>query len=116
MFVAGRPFFPDEELSWVTEVRHGLDDLRLRAMEAYARAALGIGGTELPAAIRVARLLVESEPYRESGYLLLMEGFAREGNKAEGLRVYEKLRRRLRNELGVSPGEELQELHRQLLH
>ena len=116
MFVAGRPFFPDEELSWVAEVRHGQDDLRLRAMEAYARAALGIGGTELPAAIRVARLLVESEPYRESGYLLLMEGFAREGNKAEGLRVYEKLRRRLRNELGVSPGEELQELHRQLLH
>jgi DNA-binding SARP family transcriptional activator len=85
-------------------------------MEAYARAALGIGGTELPAAIRVARALVEGEPYRESGYLLLMEGLAREGNKAEGLRVYEKLRRRLRNELGVSPGEELQELHRQLLH
>jgi DNA-binding SARP family transcriptional activator len=59
---------------------------------------------------------VEGEPYRESGYLLLMEGLAREGNKAEGLRIYEKLRRRLRDDLGVSPGEEIQELHRQLLH
>ena len=116
MFVTGRPFFPDEELSWVADVRRTLEDLRLRAMEAYARAALGIGGTELPAAIRVGRLLVESEPYRESGYQLLMEGLAREGNKAEGLRVYEKLRRRLRDELGVSPSAPLQELHRRLLH
>jgi AAA domain len=32
MFVAGRPFMPREDLSWVNEVRLMLDDLHLRAM------------------------------------------------------------------------------------
>jgi DNA-binding SARP family transcriptional activator len=115
MFVAGRPFLPDADLSWVSDVRRTLEDLHLRAMEAYARAGLGIGGTELPAAVRVGRVLIAREPYRESGYRLLMEALAREGNKAEALRIYENLRRRLRNELGVSPSAQSQELHRLLL-
>ncbi len=115
MFVTGRSFLPNEDTSWVTEVRRNLDDLNLRAMEAYAQAGLGIGGTELPAAVRVGRVLIAREPYRESGYRLLMEALAREGNKAEALRIYEKLRRLLRDELGVAPSPQSQSLHRELL-
>jgi DNA-binding SARP family transcriptional activator len=115
MFVTGRPFLPNEDTSWVTDVRRKLDDLNLRALEAYARAGLGIGGTELPAAVRVGRILVAREPYRESGYRLLMEALAREGNKAEALRVYERLRKLLRDELGVAPSAQSQGLHRELL-
>jgi DNA-binding SARP family transcriptional activator len=115
MFVSGRPFLADADLAWVSDVRRTLDDLHLRALEAYARAGVGIGGTELPAAVRVGRVLIAREPYHESGYRLLMEALTREGNKAEALRVYEKLRRRLRDDLGVAPSVQSQELHRQLL-
>jgi len=44
-----------------------------------------------------------------------MDALACQGNKAEALRIYEKLRRRLRDDLGVSPSAESQELPRQLL-
>jgi DNA-binding SARP family transcriptional activator len=115
MFVAGRPFLPDADLPWVSDVRRTLEDLHLRAMETYARAGLGIGGAELQAAVRVGRALIAREPYRESGYRLLMEALAREGNKAEALRIYENLRRRLRDDLGVAPSAQSQELHRLLL-
>ncbi len=115
MFVAARPFLPGEDVPWIDEVRQWLTGLHLRALEAYARAGLGIGGTELPAAVRAARRLIRLEPYRETGYRLLMQALAQEGNPAEGLRVYDDLRLRLGRDLGVAPSRATQELHRQLL-
>jgi DNA-binding SARP family transcriptional activator len=115
MFVAGRPFLPGAESGWVDDERRHLAELHVRAVEAYARAGLGIGGTELAAAVRAGWTLVRSEPYRESGYRLLMEALEREGNRAEAVRVYDQLRRRLRDELGLAPSAETQELHRRLL-
>ena len=49
-------------------------------------------GTELAAAERSGRALVEAAPFRESGYRLLMEALAAQENIAEALRVYERLR------------------------
>ncbi|HEU0304415.1 MAG TPA: BTAD domain-containing putative transcriptional regulator [Gaiellaceae bacterium] len=115
MFIAGRPFLPGEDAAWIDEMRRRLDELHLRALEAYAQAGLGIGGTELAAAVRTGRELMRREPYRETGYRLLMEALASEGNVAESLRVYDDLRRRLRDDLGVAPSPPTQELHRQLL-
>jgi SARP family transcriptional regulator, regulator of embCAB operon len=115
MFVAARPFMPGEDACWIDETRRWLVGLHLRALEAYARAGLGIGGTELPAAVRTGRHLIRLEPYRETGYQLLMQALAREGNPVEALRVYEQLRRRLHDDLGVVPSAEAQELHKNLL-
>ena len=115
MFVAGRPFLPDEDAGWVDETRRELESVHLRAMEAYARAGLGIGGTELAAAVRTARELTRREPYRESGYELLMRALAGEGNRAEAVLAYEQLRTHLREDLGLSPSDAAQELHRELL-
>ncbi len=115
MFVAGRPFLPDEDAGWVQETRRELDGVHLRAMEAYACAGLGIGGTELAAAVRTARELTRREPYRESGYELLMRALAGEGNRAEAVLAYEELRTHLRDDLGLSPSDAAQELHRELL-
>jgi SARP family transcriptional regulator, regulator of embCAB operon len=115
MFVAGRPFLPGEEALWIDEIRRLLSELHLRALEAYAQAGLGIGGTELAAAVRAGRELTRREPYRETGYRLLMEALAREGNNAEALRTYDELRTRLRSDLGVAPSAQTQELHKQLL-
>ena len=115
LFTARRGFLPDEDADWITEVRHQLDALYLRALECYARASLGVGGTELAAAERAGRELTARSPYRESGYRHLMQAFARTGNTAEALRTYEQLRTLLREELGVAPSSETLELHTQLL-
>ena len=115
MFVARRPFLPGEDAPWIDEQHSWLAGLHLRALEAYAHAGLGIGGTELPAAVRAGRQLIRLEPYRETGYQLLMTALAREGNPAEALRVYDQLRQRLHDDLGVAPSPRSQQLHRQLL-
>lgn len=106
---------PDEDGDWVATVRHELDALYLRALECYAQACLGVGGTELAAAERAARELVARSPYRESGYRQLMQALARGGNGAEALRVYERLRTLLRDELGVAPDAQTIGVHAALL-
>jgi DNA-binding SARP family transcriptional activator len=115
MFVGGRPFLAGEDAPWIDDVRRTLAELHLRALEAYAHAGLAIGGTELAAAVRAGKRLTRLEPYRETGYRLLMEALAREGNTAAALTVYDDLRTRLRADLGVAPSEQTQELHKRLL-
>jgi DNA-binding SARP family transcriptional activator len=113
--VSGRAFLPGEEADWVEDERRALASLHVRALEAYAHASLGVGGTELTAAVRAGRRLVRLEPYRETGHRILMQALAAEGNDAEALRVYDDLRRLLHDELGAAPSAATQELHRSLL-
>lgn len=113
--VARRRLLPEFELGWIDEWRHSLDRVRVRGLESYAAACLGIGGAELPSAERAARELVQVAPLRESGYGPLMRALEAAGNVAEALAVYEAARERLRDELGTSPAEALQALHRRLL-
>lgn len=115
LFVASRPFLAGEDADWIDAERRALADLHVRALEAYARAGLGIGGTELAAAVRAGRQLTALEPYRESGFRLLIEALDREGNRAEAIRVYDELRTRLRDDLGIAPSEQTQAVHRRLL-
>ena len=115
LFIAGRGFLPGEEAEWVQGCRRDVDELHLRALEAYGRACLGIGGAEIAAAARVGRDLVRIAPLRESGHRLLMEALVASGNRAEALVAYESLRLRLREDLGISPGPDLQQLHARLL-
>jgi SARP family transcriptional regulator, regulator of embCAB operon len=115
LFVCQRTFLAGEEGEWIDEERRRLAALHVRALEAYAGATLGVGGTELAAAVRAGRELVRLEPYRESGYRILMEALDRQGNCAEALLVYDGLRRRLHDELGITPSPPTQELHRRLL-
>ena len=113
--IAARGFLPGEDLLWIREHRHRLEELHLRALELVGRACVEIGGGELDTAERSARTLVARSPYRESGYRLLMEALAARGNTAEALLVYDSLRTQLRDELGTAPSPETQELHRRLL-
>jgi DNA-binding SARP family transcriptional activator len=113
--VAARGFLPGEEAPWIEEQRRRLEEIHARALELVGRACLEIGGSELDTAERSARTLITKAPYRESGHRLLMEALAARGNPAEALLVYEELRRRLRDELGATPGPETQALHRSLL-
>jgi SARP family transcriptional regulator, regulator of embCAB operon len=115
LLVAERDFLPGEDASWIDETRHQLTELRLRALECYAAAGLGIGGTEVAAAVRAGRQLVRLAPLRESGYRHLMEALAAQGNLAEALGVYGQLSECLRDQLGVSPSPATRELYQRLL-
>jgi SARP family transcriptional regulator, regulator of embCAB operon len=114
-FVAKRTLLGEYEALWIDEWRRTLEDVLVRSMERYAQACLGLGGTELAAAERAARFLIRLAPLRESAHELLMASLEAQGNVAEALIIYEALRQRLRDELGVSPSGPLQDAYRRLL-
>jgi DNA-binding SARP family transcriptional activator len=115
LIVAERGFLPGEEALWIDEIRHQLTLLRLRALECYAAAGLGVGGTEIAGAVRAGRQLIRLAPLRESGYRYLMEAHAAQDNLGEALEVYGQLSDCLRDQLGVSPSPATRELHERLL-
>jgi DNA-binding SARP family transcriptional activator/ABC-type branched-subunit amino acid transport system substrate-binding protein/DNA-binding beta-propeller fold protein YncE len=111
--IAGRPFLPGEQGEWVEGERRELADLHVRALERLADERLGAG--DHAEAARWAQQLVELEPYRESGYRRLMTVHAAAGNRADALRVYERCRRFLADELGAYPSPETEAIYRRLL-
>jgi DNA-binding SARP family transcriptional activator len=113
--VATRPFLTGLEAPWIDVWRRRLDEVRVRGLECFAAASLGLGGPALAQAEERARMLTELAPYRETGHHLLMEALARRGNVAEALRAYERLRVLLRTELGIAPSPAVQGVHRRLL-
>jgi DNA-binding SARP family transcriptional activator len=113
--ITGRPFLAGFHAQWVEDVRRELGELELRSREVIARAGIGLGGSELAGAERSARALISAAPFRESGYLNLMEALAASGNTAEALLAYDELRKLLNEELGSAPSAEIQALHRKLL-
>jgi DNA-binding SARP family transcriptional activator len=113
--IARRGFLRAEDSPWIEEQRRFLEEAELSALECIARSGLGLGGPELASAERSGRALISLAPYRESGYRLLMEALAISGNAAEAVAVYERLRRTLRDDLGVAPAPETREAHRRLL-
>jgi DNA-binding SARP family transcriptional activator/tetratricopeptide (TPR) repeat protein len=113
--IASRGLLPGAHADWLDHRRRELDDLRLQALEVIGRAGLELGGTQLGSAERASRALIEAEPYRESGYVLLMQALAARGNSAEGLLVFERLRTLLRDQLGSSPSRETIAAHEALL-
>jgi DNA-binding SARP family transcriptional activator len=113
--VATRPFLNGLEAPWIDAWRRRLEEVRLRGLECFAAAGLGLGGPALAQAEERARILTELAPYRETGHQVLIEALARRGNVAEALRAYERLRILLREELGIAPNPVLQAVHRRLL-
>ena len=113
--VATRPLLRSHDRPWLDDWRRRLDDVRVRGLECFAAARLGLGGPTLPQAADCARQLIELAPFRETGHLILMEALERSGNVAEALRAYERLRVMLRDELGVAPSPAVQTVYRRLL-
>jgi basic membrane lipoprotein Med (substrate-binding protein (PBP1-ABC) superfamily)/DNA-binding SARP family transcriptional activator len=111
--LARRSFLPGEDGSWIEEQRRDLRGVLVRALECSGDASLAAG--ELAAAVRHAAEVTELEPFRESSYRRLMQAHASAGNPAEALRVYERCRRFLADELGAYPSPETESLYRELL-
>ncbi|MDQ6776625.1 MAG: AAA family ATPase [Actinomycetota bacterium] len=107
------PILAGETATWIEDARRELDDLAVSALELEAGAELQAGNARKGA--RAARELVTRAPYREGGHVLLMEALAAQGNTAEALLAYERLRQLLRDELGTTPSHTVSELHTRLL-
>jgi DNA-binding SARP family transcriptional activator len=111
--LAARPLLPGEEAPWLERLREERRGWHLRAVDALAEAAIRRGDGRR--AVGSAEAAVALEPLREAGYALLMRAHAGMGNRGEALRVYERLRRLLADELGVDPSPELRAVHLEVL-
>ena len=106
-------FLPGEEGPWVVAKRGELADIVHRALSCLAEASLRTGDPSQ--AGKAAEEAISLEPYRESGYRRLMQAHAAAGNRAEALRVYERCRKLLAEELGAYPSPETESFYRELL-
>jgi DNA-binding SARP family transcriptional activator len=95
--------------SAVTELAHARASVILR----YAAAACGLGwyGRVLPQ----LRVLARREPLNESAHAHLMIALAGSGEQAAALEVYEQMRSRLDEQLGILPSAELAAAHLRVL-
>jgi alpha-glucoside transport system substrate-binding protein len=108
-----RPFLPGDAGAWVEEKRRELGEIRVGALAVLADACLLSGDAR--EAAKWAAQVVELEPFREAGYRRLMEAHLAGGDRAEALRVYERCRRLLADELGAYPSPETDAIYRDLL-
>ena len=107
------PFLPGEDGAWAEQKRRELAGVRARALSTLADACLASG--EIQEALRWSEKAIDAEPFRESGYRRLMRAHTAAGDHAEALRVYERCRGLLAEELGAFPSPETEELYRDLL-
>ena len=91
----------------------GLEELRLQAEEWRADAALRLGRHD-QVVVRLQSLTAK-HPLRERLHCQLMLALYRCGRQAEALAAYQYARRVLIEEVGTEPGQELRELHQQVL-
>jgi SARP family transcriptional regulator, regulator of embCAB operon len=111
--IARRPFLAGEQGRWVEQRRERLASILVRALECRTHVYLWNGEHSL--AVEAAREAVAVEPFRETAYQLLMRAHAAAGNTAEALRVYERCRTLIAEELGVSPSPQTKAVHTELL-
>lgn len=86
-----------------------LNEARLAAIEDRADVATRAG--RAGQVVHELRELVAVNPLRQRLTARLMAALWQQGRSSEALRLYERLERRLKEELGIDPGPELKRLH-----
>ena len=109
----GRPFADVADQPYAAPTVARYEQLRLVAVERLldARIALGRHATAMPE----LETLVREHPLRERFWAQLIEALYGSGRQAEALRAYQRCRTLLREELGIEPGPELQQLEQAVL-
>ena len=111
--ISRRPFLMGEDGPWATLKRSELRDVLVWAHECLSEPS--IWHTEPAYAVKHAKEAVAIDPFRETSYQLLMRAYAAVGNRAEALRVYERCRRLLSEELGVPPSPQSEAVYLDIL-
>ncbi|MEV0370351.1 BTAD domain-containing putative transcriptional regulator [Streptomyces sp. NPDC050636] len=92
---------------------HALEERRLTAVEALARAHSALGEHEQAAAILYSAAV--NHPLREGLIAALMRALFRTGRQSDALEWFHRTRRLLNEELGVDPGERLSGAYEEIL-
>jgi predicted ATPase/DNA-binding SARP family transcriptional activator len=90
-----------------------LAELRAGAVEQHAEALLAEG--RAAEAVAEIEALVTAEPLREGAVGVLMRALAAAGRQGDALAAFVRLRRRLADELGLDPSQQLRELEQRVL-
>ncbi|MGN9845745.1 BTAD domain-containing putative transcriptional regulator [Nonomuraea sp. H19] len=98
--------FADQEFARPTVAR--LTEIQTAALEDRFDARLALG--EAASVIPGLQDLVEAHPYRERGWALLVLALYRTGRQADALAALRRVRARLSEDLGLTPGPELRAL------
>ena len=111
--ITHRVFLPGEDGAWIERQRTRLRATRVRALDCLAE--VWLANDEGALAVEAAQETIDLEPFRETGYQRLMRAHAARGDRAEALRVYERCRRLLADELGVDPSPQTEAVFIELL-
>jgi DNA-binding SARP family transcriptional activator len=106
------PFPEDPYADWAESVRGEVQVAAVSALLKLADAALP---RDPGRAMRLAQQAIELDPFLEPAYRAAMSAAVALGRPDEALRLFEKCRRSLDSELGVSPSAELVRLQRAVL-
>lgn len=104
---------PDEEGGWVEAAASRASSAGRAAREAAARAAVAV--RDWAGALVFAEQSLVEDPYDETALRIVMSAHAEAGRCGSALAAYGRLRRRLIDDLGVSPSAETEALHDRLL-
>jgi DNA-binding SARP family transcriptional activator/tetratricopeptide (TPR) repeat protein len=110
--VAARGFLTDD-CDWVDQWRARVHDLRVRAALARSVAHLAAGSSGR--AVDAARDALALDPSREAAFRQVMRTLAAAGERGEALRVWERCRITLVDELGVDPAPETEAVYLEIL-
>lgn len=104
---------PDCQEEWVLPERKTYEQAYLNALETLAAHATADG--QSTDAVHWLRLLLATDPYRESACCALMQALSVAGDHAAVTQVYRDLRLVLRRDLNTDPAPKTQALYRNLL-
>jgi DNA-binding SARP family transcriptional activator len=106
------PFPEDPYAEWATPVRTEVQEAAVNALLQHSAAALP---KDAGRALRLAQEAIELNPYLESAYRSAMNAAIALHRQDEALRIFERCRQLLDEELGVAPSAELVRLQRGVL-
>ncbi|MEU4475265.1 BTAD domain-containing putative transcriptional regulator [Micromonospora sp. NPDC023888] len=98
---------------WASRVREGLRQQLIRVLLDWADSEI-THGRPGPVTERLT-VAVDRSPLIEPLVLSLMRALYFNGRRAEALELYARTRARLADDLGIDPGTDLQDLHREIL-
>ncbi|MFP4074612.1 MAG: BTAD domain-containing putative transcriptional regulator [Actinomycetota bacterium] len=106
-------FLAGESGEWVERMRRDIHEYEVRTFDALARVWLAL---DQPAsALHAARRVLDLAPFRESAHTRVMECHLAAGDRAEAVRVYDRLRQMPEETMGLSPNEQTEELYARAL-
>lgn len=108
-----RSFLSGESGDWVERTRRDIHEYEVRTFDVLAQVWIALG--QPVAALQAARRIVDLAPFRESAHSRMMECHLAAGDRAEAIRVYDRLRQMLEETMGLSPNDHTQELYSRAL-